>query len=636
MVTRNDTTTDDPGPRPTLVYDDASPLLKRRSRWWRSVIGEAVSVVAAPDYARDHAGFGFELDELREERVRLAVPGEPVLTGAAAVAHARAAAPGERWRAHMWRFVPPVRWFAHAKFAVERRFDRQLATAGAWLQGQPEQPRYELTRWLYLRILAVVVLAAFGSLWMQLDGLIGSGGIDPIADAMQRTAGSSDTPRLQLFAEALSVLWWRADDAFLKMVCGSGLVAGLLLLVNVLPGLAVATALVAYMSLTATSVFFGYQWDALLLEVLFLTLFIVPWHPVPGRYREPPTRLGVFALRVLLFRLMFASGVVKLASGDPTWAEWTAMTVHYETQPLPHGWSRFFHHLPTWLHTASVGATFFVELAIPWLYFGPRRARIVASLATIALMLVMAASGNYGFFHLLTIALAVLVLDDDAMPHFIGGSIARPKTARRGAILWTLQRVPAALALALALLGLTQLDRQLRSSAEPPEAVLGPLAEPIRETRAHLHRMRVMNRYGLFARMTTSRPEIIIEVSQDGSNWQALAFQYKPTFMDTAPRFAGLHMPRLDWQLWFAALAGRCDRTRADWYPRFVQRLLEGNEAVWALTGTAPEGTPRQIRARLYDYRFSPAGDEMIWVRDNERGFCPPVMNLGGELRPVR
>jgi len=632
---RNDPIHDGPAPRPTLVYDDASPLMRRRARWWRSIIGEAVQVTAAPDYARDHAGFGFDVDELRDEGVRLSAPGEPILTGPAAIARARAEVPGAAWRWWVWRFAPPVRWIANARFAAERRFDRPLATLFGWLQGAPEQPRHEVARFLYLRILAIVVLAAFGSLFVQLDGLIGSGGIDPAAEAMQRAAANTDGG-ISAWLDLPTLLWWRTDDAFLKLLCGAGLGAGALLLLNIVPGLAVVVALVAYASLTATSVFFGYQWDALLLETLFLTLFIVPWHPLPGRYREPPTRIGIFAMRALLFRLMFASGVVKLASGDPTWASWTAMTLHYETQPLPHGWSRWFHHLPTWIHTASVGVTLFVELFVPWLYFGPRRLRMFAAASTIGLMLVMAASGNYGFFHLLTIALAVLVLDDDAMPRFLGGSIARPKTVRRGRVVWLLTRIPAALALAMTLLGAAQLHQQLRPDAEPLEDVAGPVGEPVRETRRQIRSMRLLNTYGLFATMTTSRPEIIVEVSENGRDWQPIEFRYKPVFMDTAPRFAGLHMPRLDWQLWFAALNGRCDRTRGGWYPRFAQRLLEGSEAVWALTGTSFEGTPRQIRARLYDYRFSERGAEMVWVRDNERGYCPALLNLGGELRTVQ
>jgi hypothetical protein len=609
--------------------------MTRRARRWRSVIGDAVNVVSAERWVHDHAAFGLDVDELRAERVRLVVPGEPMFIGAEAVARAHAHPRGEQWRWMVWRAMPPVRWAARGRFAVERRFDRQFAAIGRWMQGAPERPRHEVTRWLYLRVLGLVVIAAFASLWVQLDGLIGAQGIDPAADVMQRVSRHADDAGWRRFVEMPTLLWWRADDGFLRLLCAAGLAAGGLLMLNLLPAIAVLVAAVAYGSLTATSVFFGYQWDALLIETLVMTLFIVPWHPLPGRYRGPPSTMGMVTMRLLLFRLMFASGVVKLTSGDPMWAEWTAMTVHYETQPLPHGWSRFFHHLPDWIHAASVGATFVVELIIPWLYFGPRRARIVASATTIGLMLVMAARGSYGFFHLLTIALAILVLDDDVMPRVLGGSMARPGTSYRRRWTRAVRLLPATIALAFGVLGASQLHDQLRPRAGALETPLGTLGEWMTDARSDLRRARVLNTYGLFARMTTSRPEIIIEASADGSTWRTIEFRYKPTFMDTQPRMAGLHMPRLDWQLWFAALAGRCDRTRGDWYPRFVLRLLEGNEDVWALTGTNFESTPRQIRARLYDYRFSPRGADVVWVRENERGYCPPVMNLGGELRNV-
>src|SRR4029077_11239076 len=62
------------------------------------------------------------------------------------------------------------------------------------------------------------------------------------------------------------------------------------------------------------------------------------------------------------------------------------------------------------------------------------------------------------------------------------------------------------------------------------------------------------SRYGLFAVMTTTRPEIIIEGSRDGKTWLPYEFKYKPGDLQRAPRYCAPHQPRLDWQMWFAAM----------------------------------------------------------------------------------
>ena len=118
----------------------------------------------------------------------------------------------------------------------------------------------------------------------------------------------------------------------------------------------------------------------------------------------PHEDLPFWLVRWLLFRLMFASGVVKLTSRCPAWwgitgevSAWTwgslggvcpaltirlspaALTYHFETQCLPTPASWFAHHLPVWLHKLSVVATFLIEIAVPPLFFAPvRRLRLAA------------------------------------------------------------------------------------------------------------------------------------------------------------------------------------------------------------------------------------------------------------------
>jgi hypothetical protein len=144
---------------------------------------------------------------------------------------------------------------------------------------------------------------------------------------------------------------------------------------------------------------------------------------------------------------------------------------------------------------------------------------------------------------------------------------------------------------------------------------LGEYVAPLRST----------NSYGLFAVMTTERPEIIVEGSEDGTNWKPYRFRWKPGELNRRPEFTTPHMPRLDWQLWFAALAGDC--RSAPWFLRFEQKLLEGSPEVLSLLGENPfpERPPRYVRARLEAYTFTRWGTRNWWARQDQGAFCPPI-----------
>ena len=141
---------------------------------------------------------------------------------------------------------------------------------------------------------------------------------------------------------------------------------------------------------------------------------------------------------------------------------------------------------------------------------------------------------------------------------------------------------------------------------------------------------RSINSYGLFARMTVDRPEIVIEGTNDGRTWSAYEFKWKPGDPSRPPGFVAPHQPRLDWQMWFAALRSY-ERTGDRWFPRFLGKLLEGSPAVLELleTNPFPEAPPRWIRAVLYDYRFTdPAtrrAEGLWWARHRVSLYAHPV-----------
>jgi hypothetical protein len=388
-----------------------------------------------------------------------------------------------------------------------------------------------------------------------------------------------------------------------------------LLLVGIAPLPILALLWALYLSLAVVGqVFLGYQWDALLLETGLLAVFLAPAGLRPRLTREsPPPPLVVWLLRWLLFRLIFGSGVVKLASGDPTWRSLTALRYHYWTQPLPTWVGWYAAHLPAWFQTASGGVLFAVELLAPFLLFAPRRLRRLAFPPLVGLQVLIALTGNYAFFNLLAVTLCLFALEDDDLPERWR---ARLPPLAAGARPWWPKAVLYPVAAVIALVSGGELLSTLGVAPPAPVAALRRAVGPLWS----------INRYGLFAVMTTSRPEIIVEGSEDASTWRAYEFKWKPGDLTRRPAFVAPHQPRLDWQMWFAAL-GTCEDN--PWFIRFLGRLLEGSPPVLALLARNPfpDRPPRFIRAELYDYTptdLATLRREGTWWRREARGdYCP-------------
>jgi len=475
-----------------------------------------------------------------------------------------------------------------------------------------------------------VYLSAFASLWVQLDGLLGSHGIAPAALLLERfrewRGGAA-------WLELPTILWLGAGDAALHAVCAAGMVLAIAALAGLAPRVAFAGAWALYLSLVSVGgIFLAYQWDVLLLETGLLAVLVAPPGLTPFRRAwVRPHRFAIWLPRLLLVKLMFLSGAVKLLSGDPTWRDLTALSHHFETQPIPTWSSWFAHWLPAAGLRAATLAALAIELVFPVLVLAGRRGRLVACAGFAALQVGIAATGNYGFFNALTLVLCIALLDDRALVRLLPGRLRpqpRPLLAApvsgTGA---TLRRVAFAVA-ALLLLSLSLLaavDR-LRLPLPRPAA--------LRALQRQLAPFYVANSYGLFAVMTTERPEIEVLGSDDGRTWHPYLFRYKPGPPERAPRFAPLHLPRLDWQMWFAALE-RCQDS--PWLAGFFIRLLEGEPAVQGLLASNPfpEHAPRFVRADRWRYHFAPPGAAAWWRREDRELFCPPMELRGGRLVPV-
>ncbi len=421
---------------------------------------------------------------------------------------------------------------------------------------------------LFAKVLAIIYLSAFVSCAVQIKGLIGSSGIAPISEFVGATS----------WAEAPTVFRWMHSDVALGAVCWTGaavaVFAALARAHGWLQRSAFAVLFFLYLSLvTAGQIFMGYQWDYLLLETGFLAIFLTPDY---GR---------VWLFQWLLFRLMFESGLVKLTSHDATWRNLTALSFHYETQPLPTPLAWFAEQWPMNVQKFSTAMVFVMELLFPFLIFGPRRWKQIAAFGIAGLQLLILLTGNYTFFNWLSIALCLLLLDD----RFLRSREAVTAVVRGNRF------VTVALFLFVMVLGAAQLA-EMSGSGNPPVV--------LRRAQTLIAPYGLVNSYGLFASMTTSRPEIEVEGSNDGEVWKPYIFRYKAGPLNRAPAWVAPYQPRLDWQMWFAALGNYPENP---WFGQFLLRILQGSEPVLRLMAQDPFGgkPPKFVRATEYEYHFT-------------------------------
>lgn len=635
-----------PPPKPLLVFDGDCNFCRFWIERWRQITGPRVDFIPFQDPA-----VSARFPELAREQCELAVqliePDGKVYSGAEAAFRALGSQRSWRWPLAAYRSLPGAAGLSERLYRVVARH----RTVFSWLTralwgSQPELPRYQLVRWIFLRGLGLVYLGAFLSLWVQMDGLLGSKGILPAAEYMKGAREFFDGQNLGGTRYYLMPTWcWiSASDLFLHALCGAGLAGSLLLLVGIAPALVTALLWSCYLSLSVVGRdFLSFQWDALLLEVGLLAIFFAPLRWVAARLEAGPVpRVSLGLLRWLLFRLVFESGCVKLLSGDPTWSSLSALRYHYETQPLPPWTAYYVHQAPAAFHQVCVGVLFGIELVLPFLILGPRRLRLIAFSGLVLLQGCILLTGNYGFFNYLTLLLCLSLLDDRALSAMYSATgrwqwwkrfgrvppVGHSAPLSQGMAASTARQWPrwmlGMLAAVIVVISVEQLAFMFRWNLPwlGPARVLADWAAPFRS----------INRYGLFAVMTTTRPELIVEGSLDRENWLAYEFKYKPGSPGERPRFVAPHQPRLDWQMWFAALG---TPQQNPWLINFCVRLMQGSEGVLRLleTNPFPDRPPAHIRVQVYQYRFASrsARSRGLWWEREFTGRYLPSISLRNE-----
>jgi len=592
--------------KPRLIYDGDCGFCAYWARYWQELTGERVEYRTYQEVAAQHPAI--PLADFRRAVQYLAADGRRASAAEASFLALSHAPGGGLWLA-FYRHLPGFAAAAERTYAFIAAHRPGFYRLSLWLWGREHRPpRCELLRFLFLRLFGLIYLAAFASFAVQAQALIGSHGILPLAeltDALRHAAG------WERFYLMPMLFWLSASDGAILAVCWGGAALALLLTLNLLPRLSLLLLYILYLSLLyAGQVFMTYQWDTFLLEAGFLAL-VLSWALTPG----------IWLLRWLLFRFMFMSGMVKLLSGDASWWNLSALSYHFLTEPLPTPLAWYAAHLSPALLEFAAGSTFVIELGLPFLIFSPRRLRFCAAFGILLLQAGILTTGNYNWFNLQTMLLCLVLFDDAALL-----SILPRRLSARLPSLPAVQRLrpPAALAagaLAVLLVFCSLVEMDLRFGGDPPTAA--------RALDAALEPLHLVSPYGLFAVMTTRRDEIVIEGSNDGREWREYEFRYKPGDPARRPPWNIPHQPRLDWQMWFAALEGP---QRSRWFWLFLERLLHGEPAVTALLARNPfpDKPPLYLRAKFYDYTYADAAAKArgVWWQRHLLGLYAPEVQL--------
>ena len=568
--------------QPLLIYDGECGFCTYWARYWQKLTGNSVQYKPYQEIAEQYPSI--PIKEF-QRAVQYVSPEGKISSAAEASFLTLSHAHGKSFWLSLYRRLPGFAFIsekAYTFISTHRSFFYRLSLLFWGREHEP--PRFELVSWLFLRIFGLIYLSAFISFGSQALGLIGSQGIIPVSELV-------NAAQIQLGIERywflpLGVFWLNSSDFIIQAICWGGAALSLLLVFNILPRAALIFLYVFYLSLVcAGRNFMTFQWDLFLLETGILAFILVQF-----------STLGIWLLRWLLFRFIFVAGMVKVLSGDPTWHNFSALSYYFLTQPLPTPLAWYVHHLPQSILTVVTVAALVVEIVVPFLIFFPRRLRFFAAYAILLMQAAIILTGNYNFFNILTMTLCLTLFDDAALSKII------PKRLTH----YLLQRVRkyprykitsflvSVFAVFTVLFSVMQLYLRLGGSAPAPIASVYQVVAPFC----------IVNVYGPFSVITTERMEIIVEGSNDGVNWSEYAFKYKPGDVNRRPPWNIPHQPRLDWQMWFAALSSPDDNP---WFLRFMQRLSENSPDVIALLAynPFPDKPPQYVRAEFYEYRFT-------------------------------
>jgi len=455
---------------------------------------------------------------------------------------------------------------------------------------------YRLTRFLILRLSGFVYLFAFLSLQRQVLPLIGERGLLPATAWMERVEAHFGSTTAA-FLQVPSLFWLRLSDGMLSGLAWLGVGLSLVVLLGFANAPLMAILWALYFSFVSIGQdWYGYGWEIQLLETGFLAIFLCPLVDARPFPKRAPPETVIWLFRWLAFRIMLGAGLIKIR-GDACWRDLTCLTTHYETQPIPNPLSRTLHFMPLWFHKGGVLFNHLVELGCPVFLFSPRIMRRIAGGLMVGFQVILISSGNLSFLNYLTIVPVLACFDDELLARVLPeGLVSRAEEAAERAAPSRLQQaVAVALAALIAFLSI---------------APVANLLSPGQVMNTSFGALDLVNTYGAFGSVGKVRYEIVLEGTSDetideATRWKPYEFLCKPGDLRRRPCVISPYQPRLDWQIWFAAMATPDDEP---WMVHFVWKLLHNDPGALSLIASNPfpAAPPRRRSTRRRPTRRLP------------------------------
>ncbi|MDQ2753117.1 MAG: lipase maturation factor family protein [Bacteroidota bacterium] len=478
------------------------------------------------------------------------------------------------------------------------------------------RPSYWLTRFVILRLLGAIYAVAFLVAINQILPLIGSNGLLPVGDFINNVSASLGS-KGAAFVRVPSLFWFWHSDTALLFVAWVGFLLSLIVMAGYANAIILFLLWFFYLSLVHVGQdWYGYGWEIQLTETGFLAIFLCPLLDARPFPKRPPPYLIIVLFRWLIVRIMLGSGLIKWR-GDESWRNGTALYYHFETQPIPGPFSRWFHFLPRTVLKMGVWFNFLAELIAPLFSFYPRVARHIAGVVMILFQFNIILSGNLSFLNWLTIVPALACLDDGfwkvILPHaIVRKAEAAAAVAEESKPMLVTSRIVAVM---IAVLSVQPLVNLLS-----PQQIMNTSFDPLD----------LVNTYGAFGTVGQERFNVVFEGtsdndSTDAANWKPYLYKGLPVLPGKQPpQIAPYHL-RLDWQMWFASMS---TPEEYPWTLHLVSQLLHNNAGAVSLfaNNPFPGKPPRYVRAVLYHYRFAEPNNpqHLWWNRERLGNWLPP------------
>jgi len=478
---------------------------------------------------------------------------------------------------------------------------------------------YWLTRFLMLRLLGAIYAIAFLVAINQIIPLIGEQGLTPVGLYLQRVSDSLGS-RGAGFMRLPSLFWIDHSDASLMVLAWTGFILSLVVVCGFCNAIVMGILWLLYMSFVHVGQdWYSYGWEIQLLETGFLAIFLCPLLDLRPFPKRPPPMAIITLFRCLVFRIMLGAGMIKIR-GDEVWRNGTALYYHFETQPIPGPLSRWFHFLPRLILRIGVGFNYLAELAAPWFIFWPRIARHIAGIIIVFFQLALVLSGNLSFFNWITIVPALACFDDGWWQKIMPRALVAKATVAANRAEMSRPMTVTSWVIAV-LIGLLSIQPVLNILS--PKQIMNTSFDPLD----------LVNTYGAFGWVGKERLNVVFEgttdeVASDSANWKEYIYKGLPVALDKPAPLIAPYQPRLDWQMWFAAMS---TPEEYSWTLNLVSKLMRNDPLVTHLfaSNPFPDRPPRYVRAVLYRYSFAkPGNPQAHWWNRERLGIWMPAMSL--------